>query len=76
MSASIDFREITKMLDQCAPGWSFRQARHCRIIAYNAKKYRTFPKYDSIEVGHVRKMVRFLKISLECATKALPQLAV
>jgi len=27
------------------------------------------PKFDDIEVGHIRKMVRFLGIDKECAKK-------
>jgi len=59
------------MLDKCAPGYTIRLANHSRVIQFGNKLYRTFPKHDPMENGHVRKMVRFLGIS-GCAAKHLP----
>jgi hypothetical protein len=71
MSASTSLSEVLKMLDECAPGYSIRLANHSRVIHFNGMLYRTFPKHDPVENGHVRKLVRFLRIS-ECASKHFP----
>jgi len=60
------------MLDECAPGYTIRLANHSRVIHFGGKVYRTFPKADPVENGHIRKLVRFLNISVSCATKHLP----
>ena len=57
------------MLDDCAPGHGIRLATHSRVITYNGRVYRTFPKFDNIELGHVRKMVRYLGIDKDCAER-------
>jgi hypothetical protein len=59
------------MLDECAPGYNIRLANHSRVIHFGGKVYRTFPKFDPVENGHVRKLVRFFGIST-CASKRLP----
>ena len=66
MSASADYADISRMLAECAPGSTVRLANHSRVIIYNKKTYRSLPKHDTIELGHVRKMVRFLEISRDC----------
>ena len=72
MSASTSLSQVLKMLDQCAPGYTIRLATHSRVIQFGNKVYRTFPKHDPMENGHIRKMVRYLGISLSCASKHLP----
>jgi len=67
MSASAPFADIKRMLDNCAPGHSIRLATHSRVVTYSNKVYRTLPKFDKIELGHIRKMVRYLGISVQCA---------
>ncbi len=62
------------MLDNCAKGHTLRLANHSRVIIYNGNVYRSMPKFKTIELGHIRKMVRFLKIDLECATSFIPSL--
>ena len=69
MSASASFSDINRMLDECAPGHSLRLANHSRVVKWNDKVYRSLPKHDNIELGHVRKMVRYLGINWECAEK-------
>jgi len=71
MSASAPYSEIKRMLESCAPGSSVRLATHSRVVTYNDKVYRSLPKFDNIELGHVRKMIRHLGIDLECARKYL-----
>jgi hypothetical protein len=67
MSASVSFADVKRMLDKCAAGHSIRLATHSRVVTYNNKVYRTLPKFDKIELGHVRKMVRYLGINQQCA---------
>jgi len=69
MSATASFADIKRMLESCAPGHSIRLATHSRVVTYNGKVYRALPKYDNIELGHIRKMVRHLGIDRECAAK-------
>jgi hypothetical protein len=54
------------MLDECAKGWTWNLAPHFRRIMANGRTYPSLPKYDEIEVGHVRKMARHLGIE-NCA---------
>jgi hypothetical protein len=68
MSASAPWRELSKALDKCAPGWSWRLATHSRVISYNGKVYRAFPKADDIEFGHIRSLGRDFGI-LDCLKK-------
>jgi hypothetical protein len=72
MSASTPFFAVEKMLKQCAPGYEIRLATHSRVIHFAGKLYRTFPKFDTVENGHIRKLVRALEISVSCAAKHLP----
>ena len=60
------------MLKQCAPGHVIRLANHSRVIHFAGKLYRTFPKFDIVENGHIRKLVRALEIDASCAAKHLP----
>ncbi len=55
------------MLDGCAAGHSRRRGTHCWLVTYNGKTYRSLPDYANIEIGFVRKMVRFLGINKDCA---------
>ena len=71
MSASTGLSEVLKMLDHCAPGYTIRLANHSRVIIFADKVYRTYPKHDPTENGHVRKLVRFFGIEA-CASKYLP----
>lgn len=61
------------MLDKCAPGWKQNLTDHQYQITWGVYFYPSFPKYDKIDVGHVRKMCRILHI-VECAKKEIPQL--
>lgn len=61
--------DIKRMLESCAPGHSIRLANHSWVIKYNGLVYRNLPKFDNIELGHVRKMVRHLGIDKDCAKK-------
>jgi hypothetical protein len=69
MSVTAAFSDIKRMLESCAPGHSIRLATHSRVIKYNGHVFPSLPKFDNIELGHVRKMVRHLGIDWECASK-------
>jgi hypothetical protein len=66
VSISVDFDEIGQMLEDCAKGYRIRLATHSRVVHFNKKVFRALPKYKDIEIGHVRKMVRYLEIDKEC----------
>ena len=51
-----------------------RLATHSRVVAFNGKVYRGLPKHDEIELGHIRKMVRYLEIDRDCAGKQISNL--
>ena len=71
MSASSAFSKVEKMLEKCAPGSTIRLANHSRVIHFGGKVYRTFPKADPVENGHIRKLARFFGIS-DCAALHFP----
>lgn len=71
MSASSSLSDVLKMLDECAPGYTIRLATHSRVIQFEDKVYRTFPKHDPMENGHIRKLVRYFGIE-SCAAKHFP----
>ena len=68
MSASASIVDIQRMLDTCAPGYGIRRTTHGRCVSYGTKVFRDLPKFDDIELGHIRKMARHLGI-YECAKK-------
>lgn len=70
MSASASFSDIQRMLTTCAPGHTIRRTTHGRCVSYGSLVYRDLPKFDTIEVGHVKKMARHFGI-YDCAKKFL-----
>jgi hypothetical protein len=74
MSALVDFDEVLEMLGKCAPGFNWRLADHFRRVMFNKKTYPSLPKAKSIEIGHIRSMVRHLEINQDCATGQIPGL--
>lgn len=62
------------MLDHCADGAKVRPSTHSRVVHYNGKVYRGLPKHKEIELGHIRKMVRYLEIDRDCAKKYIDNL--
>ena len=74
MSASADYADISRMLEDCAPGSAVRQTTHSRSIRYNGRVFPSLPKFKTVELGHVRKMVRYLQISHDCVKKHIPNL--
>jgi hypothetical protein len=74
MSASVAFGDVERMLEKCAAGFTLRLATHSRVVVFNGRTYPSLPKFDKIELGHIRKMVRHLQINRDCASKYVPQL--
>jgi hypothetical protein len=68
MSASRAFADVQRMLTECAPGHQIRMTDHFRRIRFGSLIYPSFPKTKTVEVGHIRKLVRFFDIQ-ECAQK-------
>ena len=68
MSASVRFQEVLRMLEQCARGFTWRRTTHGRKVEFNHMVFRDLPKFDDIEIGHIRKMCRHFNI-LDCARK-------
>jgi hypothetical protein len=66
MSRSIALDDVIKMLDRCAPGYTIRLANHSRVVAFNNRVYPSLPKFQNLEIGHIRKMARHFGI-LSCA---------
>jgi hypothetical protein len=70
MSATVAFDDVIKMLDKCAAGYTIRLANHSRVIKFGGTSYPSLPKFDKIEVGHIKKMARHFGI-LDCVKKFL-----
>lgn len=69
MSVSVALADVLRMLQECAPGFEIRRTTHGRIVTWNGRVFRDLPKFDDIEIGHIRKMVRHLGIDKDCAKK-------
>ena len=74
MSATAHYSDVQRMLEECAPGSTIRLATHSRVVTHNGKVYRSLPKFDNLELGHIRKMVRYLEIDRECAKRHVPNI--
>lgn len=65
------------MLDACAGGWSDRKGPHKWCIMWQGRTYPSLPLGEhgkvnpGIEVGHIRQMIRALRIDMECAKRHL-----
>jgi hypothetical protein len=70
----IKAQSVWNMLAVCAPGFSYKAKPHNVWILYNGRTYRGLPKYQEIDVHHVRKMLRHLAVDMECARRHLPML--
>ena len=60
------------MLEACASGHTIRLATHSKVVSYGGKTYRSLPKFKDIELGHIRKMIRYLGIDRDCAKQHIP----
>ena len=71
---------IWKMLDRCAPGWKKKERPHNWVVLFAGRSYPRLPLGEhgarhnpSIQIGHVRNMVRFFGIE-DCARGQIPAL--
>lgn len=69
MSVSVPYSQILRMLDHCASGHDIRRTTHGRRVEWAGKLFPDLPKYDDIQIGHIRKMVRHLGIDKDCARR-------
>jgi hypothetical protein len=77
----IPLKEIWAMLDRCAPGHRRKAREHNYLITYEQFSYPSFPlgkhgkrENPTVQVGHVRQLVRQLQLEVECVKRWLPQL--
>jgi len=62
------------MLEECAPGHTLKERTHKWCVMWEGRTFPSMPKgkhgrrtNPTIEMGHVRHMVRQLEISEDCA---------
>jgi len=79
-TGTVPLRAVWKMLDTCAPGWEKKERPHNWAVLYSGRTYPRLPRgkhgarHDpSIQVGHVKQMVRFFGIE-DCARGKIPAL--
>jgi hypothetical protein len=72
MSATASRADVERMLKRCAAGYTMRRTTHGYSIKFNGRTYPSMPKFDNIELGHIRKMVRHLQINRDCARQTIP----
>ena len=66
-------KAVWDMLDACAPGWKCKETDHFFRVMWKDKTYPSFPKHSSIDIGHVKRLVKFLGINA-CAGEHIPLL--
>jgi hypothetical protein len=69
MSVTVRYGQMERMLKDCAQGYDIRRTTHGYRVKWNKQCYPDIPKFDNIEIGHIRKMVRTLGINKNCAQK-------
>ena len=65
----VPFTLVYNILQKCADGFDVRIATHSKVIDANGKRYSRFPKYDEIQMSHVKKLFQYLEIDLDCAER-------
>ena len=77
---TIRLKAIFKMLDDCAKGHKKVLGDHYWRITYKKRVYPTLPRgtrssdNPEIQIQHVNKLIRALKINRDCAKDHLPAL--
>lgn len=78
MAHLVRLNDVWQMLDHCAAGHVKRSTEHHWVVSYNGKTYRALPlgphgrrQNPEIETGHVRALLRDLRIARECADRYL-----
>lgn len=81
-SATVRMSAIRQMLVVCAGSAMIEPKKHHNWVTVGPLVYRGLPlgkhgsrKNPEIEIGHVRQMIRYLKINEDCAKKQIPALA-
>jgi len=79
-TGTVPLKAIWKMLDQCAPGWKKKKRDHNWAVFFGDRSYPRLPlgkhgarHNPSIQIGHVRNMVRLFGIE-PCAREQIPAL--
>jgi hypothetical protein len=79
--STVRFKDIRRMLHQCAPGAAIEKKKHRHWVRYDGKIYRGLPlgrhgkrENPEIEIGHVRQLIRYFGIDEACARQAIPAL--
>ena len=68
--------KVRMMLSMCASGFAVKQCLHTQEVQYNGKTFH-LPKGEhgrvdpEIQKGHIKRMIRQLKIDMECAKEHL-----
>lgn len=69
------------MLDHCAPGHTRKARVHNYVVYFGGLAYPRLPLGEhgrrdnpAIQLGHIKQMVRQLKLDLDCVSRYLPQL--
>lgn len=77
----VPIKDIWAMLDRCAPGHTRKLREHNYVVYFGKESFPNLPvgkhgkrENPSIQVGHVRQMVRQLNLEVECVKRLLPQL--
>jgi len=69
MSVTVPYADVLRMLEECAEGFDIRRTTHGYRVKWNGQCFPDIPKFDDIQIGHIRKMVRHLGINKDCAKK-------
>jgi hypothetical protein len=77
----VPLKQIWKMLKKCHPDYRVETKTHQYWVYANGRVFKTLPlgphgkrQNPGIEIGHVRKMVRYLRLDSECAAQHIPLL--
>jgi hypothetical protein len=76
----VELSAVFAMLDDCAKGHTRSLGDHKWVIRYKGITFPSLPKGQhekrdgEIKFGYVRRLVRALKIELECASRHFPAL--
>jgi hypothetical protein len=68
----ISLKAIREMLVACAPGSIMKRKKHLIWVLFNNQTYKGLPTGEhgardpEIKAGHVKNMINFLSIDLEC----------
>lgn len=76
--------DVLAMLAQRAPGVTYHATEHYYCINYNGKSFPSLPPGEhgrkrktlrsEVKIGDVRKMLRHLGVSFDCAKQEIPRL--